>query len=65
MYKFPVASTATAFGLMSCAPVADPPSKREVPPPATVVMMTPETLRMRLLFRSAIYRLPETSTAKP
>ena len=34
-----------------------------LPPPATVVMIPLATLRMRLLYVSAMYRLPEPSTA--
>src|ERR1035438_4704547 len=47
MYRLPAESTATALGLYRLALVAGPPSPREVPPPATVVMIPLDTLRMR------------------
>ena len=68
MKKLPLPSTATPLGKAKPALVAGAPSplKPEMPLPATVVMM-PEvsTLRMRLLFRSAMKRLPAPSTATP
>src|ERR1035441_952809 len=46
--------------------VAGPLSPRPVdPPPATVAITPFETLRMRLLLASAMYRLPAESTARP
>src|SRR5579871_2203440 len=68
MYTLPAASTATARGPLSMALVASPPSpeKPAWPFPATVVMVPPGvTWRMRLLLRSAMYRLPLESTATP
>ena len=41
------------------------PLKLGVPFPATVVITPPETLRMRALPESAMYRLPAESTARP
>src|SRR3974377_321638 len=66
--KFPSGSTARAIGLLSCAEVAGPPSpaKPAVPFPATV-LITPSgvTLRIRLLLKSAMKRLPAQSKARP
>ena len=56
------------MGNSRLALVAAPPSPEYpgVPLPATVVMMPlVSTLRMRLLYESAIYRLPEASKATP
>src|SRR5664280_1894343 len=41
------------------------PLKQHVPFPATVVITPPDTLRMRALPESAMYRLPAESTARP
>ena len=64
----PAPSTATP-AVSSAALVAGPPSPEEpckVPPPATLVMIPlVETLRMWLLPRSAMNRLPAPSTATP
>ena len=68
MYRLPAASSATSWGLLSCAAVAAPPSplKPAVPVPATVEITPAEfTLRMRWLFHSAMYRLPARSSATP
>ncbi len=56
------------LGRLSWAEVAAPPSPEypATPVPAMVVMVPPEvTLRIRLLFESAMYRLPEGSMATP
>src|SRR5271154_916524 len=69
MYKLPDESTATPNGAINIAFVADPPSPEypEVPPvPATVEMMPwGVTFRTTALLESAMYRLPEESTARP
>ena len=69
MYRLPAASTATPWGPFNCALAAGPPSPEYPvdPFPATVPMMAPlaETLRTRLLPKSAMYTLPEESTATP
>ena len=55
------------MGSLNSALVAGPlsPLKPCVPFPATVVITPFETLRMRLLTVSAMYRLPAESTATP
>src|SRR5437016_592387 len=65
MYRLPASSTATPNGPFNWAPVADPlsPLKPCAPLPATVVITPLETVRMRLLPQSAMYRLPAASTA--
>jgi hypothetical protein len=45
MYKLPAESAATPDGRLSSALVAGPPSPKELPPPATVVIVPPETFR--------------------
>src|SRR5437667_213783 len=69
MYRLPLASSATATGLLRLALVAAPPSpaKAELPLPATVVMIpvAASTLRIRWLPESAMYRLPLASSATP
>src|ERR1035438_3963196 len=67
MYRLPAASKAMPEGLYSPALVAGPvsPLKPPVPFPATVVITPLETLRMRLLPESAIYRSPAESTTTP
>src|ERR1039457_1120884 len=67
MYRLPAESAATANGSESDALIAGPPSpaKVAVPLPAIVVIVPPETLRMRLLEESAMYRLPAESIATP
>src|SRR5437773_11090275 len=69
MYRLPLASSATAAGLLRLALVAAPPSpaKLGLPLPATVVMIpvAAVTLRIRWLELSAMYRLPLASTATP
>src|SRR5438309_5839044 len=69
MYRLPLASSATAVGLLRLALVAAPPSPAKVglPLPATVVMIpvAAATLRIRWLEWSAMYRLPPASTATP
>ena len=56
-----------AVGIVNWALVAGPlsPLKPRVPLPATVVITPFETLRMRWLYVSAMYRLPAESTATP
>src|ERR1035437_6130531 len=62
----PAESTATPPGERNWALVAGLLSpKPDVPPPTTVVITPLETLRMRLLFPSSMYRLPAESTATP
>ena len=65
MYRLPEESNATPKGAFNWALVAGPlsPLKPAVPFPATVVITPFATLRMRLLFASAMYRLPAGSTA--
>ncbi len=67
MYRLPAESTATPAGPANAALVAGPlsPLKPHVPFPATVVITPFETLRMRPLSKSAMYRLPAESTATP
>src|ERR1017187_10719292 len=67
MYRLSEESTATPSGWFNCALVAGPlsPLKPDDPFPATVVITPFETLRMRELPVSAMYRLPEESTATP
>src|ERR1039457_6435691 len=67
MYRLPAASTATPEGQYNWARVAGPlsPLKPAVPLPATVVITPFETLRMRWLYWSAMYRSPAESTATP
>src|ERR1039457_7086736 len=65
MYRLPAESTATPAGKYNWALVAGPLSPSDAPPPATVVIPPLETLRMRLLNVSAMYRLPAGSTATP
>ncbi len=62
----PAASTAIVPGARE-AFRAGPPSPEEArfPLPATVVMMPPDTLRMRKLPESEMKRLPAESTASP
>src|SRR5579871_1826667 len=66
MYRFPAESIATPHGSPNCALVAGPPSPEypDWPFPATV-LMTPlgETFRTRLFMESAMYKLPDASTA--
>src|SRR5215470_9971610 len=64
----PAVSTATADGVLSRALIAGPPSpaKPEPPLPTTVEMVpSVETLRMRLLLKSAMKTFPVVSTATP
>src|SRR6185437_9760153 len=68
MNRLPPESSATSVGLLRPALVAGPlsPEKPATPFPATVLMMpSGVTLRMRWLPVSAMYRLPEESTANP
>src|SRR4051812_16606126 len=70
MNRFPPSSTATPYGLFSCASVAGPPSpeKQQVALPllpATVVMIPSiATFRIRRFLVSAMKRLPALSTAR-
>src|SRR5437868_7089245 len=56
IYTLPTLSTATASGRARDARVADPPSPANpnAPVPAIVLIVPPVTLRIRLLFESAI-----------
>src|ERR1700680_4509335 len=63
--RLPEASSNSPCGLASHAFVARPPSftlQQELFP-ANVVIVPPDTLRTRLLFRSAMYTFPWPSTA--
>src|ERR1700676_2354779 len=64
IYRLPAESRDTPKGLDIWALIASPlsPENPLAPVPATVVIVPPLTLRMRLLARSAIYRLPAMST---
>ena len=64
MKMSPRGSTATRTGENKAAEVAGPPSP-PLPPPATVLIMPCETLRIRAFPVSAMYRFPAESTAIP
>src|ERR1035438_9338286 len=70
----PEESTATPHGLCNTAAVAGPPSPEKLsvhkhgafwPFPATVVIVPPDTFRMRSFPVSAMYTFPRESTATP
>src|SRR6266480_4555930 len=72
MYTFPEPPTPTPCGVFRLADVAAPPSphaavdgEQAVPLPATVLIVVPVTLRIRWSKVSAMYALPEPSTATP
>src|ERR1039458_10357884 len=73
MYTLPLVSAATPPGRRSSALVARPPSLNVLAPPGLVcpvpakVLMMPAalTMRTRLFFESAMYRLPVLSSARP
>ena len=67
MYRFPAESMATPAGAIQlrAGGRAVVPAVATVPFPATVVITPFETLRMRLLPQSAMYRFPAESTATP
>src|ERR1017187_950223 len=68
MYRLPVESAFTPWGLANCALVAGPPSPEKPgdPVPATLVIVpSGATLRMRWFQQSAMYKLPALSTAMP
>ena len=58
--------TATPSGAFNSAEAALPPSPLSpfVPLPAIVVIVSPDTLRIRLLLVSAMYRFPELSVGR-
>src|SRR2546430_4858660 len=64
MYRSPVESTAIPVGVLIEAVVAGIPSAGDVPPPATVVILRLEILRIRLLPESETKRLPLESKAR-
>ena len=69
MYRLPLLSNTMSWGLSICAIVAGPPSplKPALPGVPATVVITPAVsiLRMAVFHESAMYRLPEASSAKP
>ena len=66
MYRLPAASFAMSTGPANCAAAASPPSPLKPDAPAMdVIMPTGDTIRIRWLAESAIYKFPWASRKSP